>query len=386
MPKRVRVNVRSLANTKAVRRETRNGRQVIIVPSATLPDDVVMNRIKYPADEIEKSFRSLNRTPAPHGHPMIGNRFVSARDPEGINVGYIGAWNENARRENGRVFLDKVIDVTVANRSDEGKAVIEAINKGEPIHTSTGLLCNLEEGDNEAFDFIARDIEFDHDAILLNEEGAATPDQGVGMMVNSKGETEEIEVINSALEEAERELEWAADWAIRAVDKMERASVVERIASAIKEAILGASERETSATNGEAEMAVSDEQFNALSEEVKSLSDSVKGIGETVANAVTEAMKPIKDHVDQIDAANKAKDEAELADLTAKIVKANLMDEDTAKELTLNAARALAKKAEPGKAAAINGAGGGKTSDDDEWADYSLNTSIDKATGKKEAA
>jgi hypothetical protein len=97
-------------------------------------------------------------------------------------------------------------------------------------------------------------------------------------------------------------------------------------------------------------------------------------------------MKPIKDHVDQIDAANKAKDEAELADLTAKIVKANLMDEDTAKELTLNAARALAKKAEPGKAAAINGAGGGKTSDDDEWADYSLNTSIDKATGKKEAA
>lgn len=384
MTKRVRVNVRSLANTKAVRRETRNGRQVIIVPSATLPDDVVMNRIQYPADEIEKSFRSLNRTPAPHGHPMIGNRFVSARDPEGINVGYIGAWNENARRENGRVFLDKVIDVTVANRSDEGKAVIDAINKGEPIHTSTGLLCNLEEGDGKKFDFIARDIEFDHDAILLNEEGAATPDQGVGMLVNAKGETEEIEVINSALEEAERELEWAADWAIRAVDKMERASIVERIASAIKEALRGASERETSAANGEADMAVSDEQFNALSEEVKSLSDSIKGIGDTVANAVTEAVKPIKEHVDQIDAANKAKEEAELADLTAKIVKANLMDEDTAKELTLNAARALAKKAEPGKAAALNGASGGSGGDDDEWADYSLNAAIDGK--KKEAA
>ncbi|WP_156127770.1 DUF2213 domain-containing protein [Pseudooceanicola atlanticus] len=384
MTKRVRVNVRSLANTNAVRRETRNGRQVIIVPSATLPDDVVMNRIQYPADEIEKSFRSLNRTPAPHGHPMIGNRFVSARDPEGINVGYIGAWNENARRENGRVFLDKVIDVTVANRSDEGKAVIDAINKGEPIHTSTGLLCNLEEGDGKKFDFIARDIEFDHDAILLNEEGAATPDQGVGMLVNAKGETEEIEVINSALEEAERELEWAADWAIRAVDKMERASIVERIASAIKEALRGASERETSAANGEADMAVSDEQFNALSEEVKSLSDSIKGIGDTVANAVTEAVKPIKEHVDQIDAANKAKEQAELADLTAKIVKANLMDEDTAKELTLNAARALAKKAEPGKAAALNGASGGSGGDDDEWADYSLNAAIDGK--KKEAA
>jgi ribosomal protein S13 len=131
-------------------------------------------------------------------------------------------------------------------------------------------------------------------------------------------------------------------------------------------------------------MAVSDEQFNALSEEVKSLSDSIKGIGDTVANAVTEAVKPIKEHVDQIDAANKAKEEAELADLTAKIVKANLMDEDTAKELTLNAARALAKKAEPGKAAALNGASGGSGGDDDEWADYSLNAAIDGK--KKEAA
>ncbi len=385
MTKRVRVNVRSLANTKAVRRETRNGRQVIIVPSATLPDDVVMNRIKYPADEIEKSFRSLNRTPAPAGHPMVGNRFVSARDPEGINVGYIGAWNENARRENGRVFLDKVIDVTVANRSDEGKAVIEAIDKGEPIHTSTGLLCNLDEGDNDAFDFIARNIEFDHDAILLNEDGAATPDQGVGMMVNSKGETEEVEVINSAIEDAERELDWAADMAVRAAERLARVPLMERIKSAIMEAVSG-SERETSTNAQENDMAVSDEQFNALSDEVKTLSESIKGIGETVANAVTDAVKPIKDHVDQIDAVNKAKDEAELTDLTAKIVKANLMDEDTAKELTLNAARALAKKSEPGKAAAINGAGGGKTAGDDDWADYSLNKAIDQAAGKKEAA
>ena len=50
----VRVNVRSLANVKAVRKEKRNGRDVVIVPSATLPDDVVMNGIRYPAEEIEK--------------------------------------------------------------------------------------------------------------------------------------------------------------------------------------------------------------------------------------------------------------------------------------------------------------------------------------------
>ncbi|PLU56884.1 hypothetical protein BMJ22_34025, partial [Sinorhizobium medicae] len=125
--KHVRVNVRSVANTKAVRKEKRNGRDVVIVPSATLPDDIIMNGIRYPADEIAKSFVGLNRTPAPLGHPMINGKFVSARDPEGINVGYIGAWNENVRRENGRVFLDKVIDIEVANRSPGGKEVLAAI-------------------------------------------------------------------------------------------------------------------------------------------------------------------------------------------------------------------------------------------------------------------
>jgi hypothetical protein len=51
----VRVNVRSLANMKAVRKEKRNGRDVVIVPSATLPDNVIMNGILYPADEIGRA-------------------------------------------------------------------------------------------------------------------------------------------------------------------------------------------------------------------------------------------------------------------------------------------------------------------------------------------
>src|SRR5690606_37181070 len=142
--KSVRVNVTRLLNTKAAKKEKRNGRDVIIVPSATMPDNIVMNRIRYPADEIEKSYLSLNRTPAPLNHPFVNGKFVSARDPEGINLGWIGAWNENVRRENGKVYLDKIIDVEIANRSEGGKRVLEAIEKGKPIHTSTGLLANLE--------------------------------------------------------------------------------------------------------------------------------------------------------------------------------------------------------------------------------------------------
>ena len=378
MTKQVRVNVRSLANVKAVRKIKRNGRDLMIVPSATLPDNVVMNGIKYPAEEIEASFASLNRTPAPLGHPIINGRFVSARDPEGINIGYVGAWNENVRRENGRVYLDKVIDIEVANRSEGGKAVIAAINKGEAIHTSTGLLCTLEAANDGAdYKHIARNMEFDHDAILIGEDGAATPEQGVGMLVNSKGEEEEIEVINSSLSEADRQLDWAVDSLARALEQRERAPMLERMKSAILDAFSGIG-RDPLSTNQENDMTVSKEQFDALSEKVNALSESVsaEALGKTISEAVANAVKPLTDNLAEIKANQEAKDKAELEGLVEKIVKANILDEESAKELTLNAARKLAEKAKPGKAAALNGATA-IGNDNDEFDGVDLNAGME---------
>lgn len=353
----VRVNIRTLANTAAIRREKRNGRDVIIVPSATLPDDVVMNDILYPADEIAKGFKTLERTPAPLGHPTVNGAFVSARDPEGINLGWIGAWNENVRQEKGRVLLDKVIDVERAKESEGGRRVLNALDKGEPIHTSTGLLGLLEAANGEVpYKHIIRDMEFDHDAILLDEDGAATPEQGVGMMVNAAGN--EIQVVNSVIEDdADRELGWAVDQAVRALEKRARAPLYERIKSALIEALdsFGGSERETS-TNKTKDDDMDKVQFDALSAEVKTLSESLKpeALASTIGNAIAAHLKPVTDQLTALQNDQKAKDEAELAGLREKIVKANLLDEATAGELTLNAARALAPKAEPGKAAPLN--------------------------------
>jgi len=354
--KTVRVNIRSLANAGAIRREKRNGRDVVIVPSATLPDNIVMNDIMYPADEIAKSFASLERTPAPLGHPTINGAFVSARDPEGINLGWIGAWNENVRRENGRVFLDKVIDVETASRSDGGKRVLEAIDNGGPIHTSTGLLALLEAANGDVnYKHIARALEFDHDAILLDELGAATPEQGVGMLVNAKGEKREVEVINSFIEDADREMDWAVDSLARALERRSKASVLERMKSAIMEAI-GLSERVPSTNRKEDDMSVSDEQFKALSDEVKTLSDGFAKIGETIGAAVANAVKPLVDAQNEMVANQKAKEDAEKSDLVEKVVKANLLTEAVAYTLSIDALKELAPKAEPGRAAALNGA------------------------------
>ena len=352
--KTVRVNIRTLANAGAIRREKRNGRDVVIVPSATLPDNIVMNGIMYPADEIAKSFSGLERTPAPLGHPTINGKFVSARDPEGINQSWIGAWNENVRRENGRVLLDKVIDVEMANRSEGGKAVLSAIDKGEAVHTSTGLLAMLEVANGDVdYKHIAREIAFDHDAILLGEQGAATPEQGVGMLVNSKGEAQEIEVINSAVDQADIELDWAVDSLARALERRQKATVLDRMKSVIMEAF-GFTEREPSTNRKEDDMSVSKEQFDALSAKVETLSEAVGKISDTVSEAVTSAMKPLTDAQEKAAAGQKAKEDAEKGELVEKVVKANLLTEAVANSLSIEALKELAPKAEPGKAAPLN--------------------------------
>lgn len=352
--KTTRINITRILNTKAAKKVKRNGREVIIVPSATMPDDIIMNRVKYPADEIKKSFKGLEGSPAPINHPVVNGKFVSAKSPEGLNIGWVGAWNENVRRENGRVFLDKVIDVEVANRSEDGKRILEAIEKGEPIHTSTGLLAHLESVKEKDHDVVAHDLTFDHDAILLDFKGAATPEQGVGIFVNSSGESEEVEVINSIWEEADRELDWAVDSIVRALEKKARFPIVERIKAAITEAFSGLG-AETTVNQEEAEM--SKEELDSLSAKVDALTESMKGLGETITNGVStafqNALKPLVDAQAAALANEKAKEDAEKEQLIDKIVKANLIDEASAKEAPIGTLKALANNIKEQGAAPI---------------------------------
>jgi hypothetical protein len=57
-----RINIRSVANSAKAKTIKRNGRDLIVVPSATLPDNIVMNGIMYPAEEIANSYKTLERS------------------------------------------------------------------------------------------------------------------------------------------------------------------------------------------------------------------------------------------------------------------------------------------------------------------------------------
>ena len=350
--KQTRINIRALVNKAQIRRERRSGRDVIVVPSVTLPDNVVMNGIRYQPEEIARSYMGLNNTPAPLGHPYIDGQFLSASDPRAVPRNSIGAWNENVRRENGRVYVDKVIDVEFAKQLEGGRNVLNAIEAGDPIHTSTGLYSILRPVKGvEGVTADATDIVFDHDAILLGEDGAATPEQGVGMLVNKAQapDGQYVDVVNSALADAQEELDEAIDCAIQAAAKVERVPLIDRIRSVIMDTIRGS--QSASIIQTESEMTVTQEQYDTLVQQVKDMQASIPA---TVANAVAEAVKPLVDAQLAIANAAKATADAELAGLRTQIVASHVMGEDAAGELTLNAARALVANAKPRPAAALS--------------------------------
>mgnify|MGYP003109009929 CR=1 FL=1 len=191
------VQIVNQVNNAAIRRiKNARGDLVYIVPSYTLPDNCVMNGGLYPAEEIEAAYKSLEDTPAPAGHPYAADgSYISANSPEGILYFQCGIFNKNVapvpdERDGYRVYVEKHIHIETAMQTERGRRIIDAIDNGQPIHTSTGVFVNRQEGEGVAangkeYTWVASNMGFDHDAILLDEEGAATPEDGVGMMVNA---------------------------------------------------------------------------------------------------------------------------------------------------------------------------------------------------------
>lgn len=333
----VRVNVRCNVDAKSVRKEKRDGRDVIVVPSYTLPDNIVMNGIMYPAEEIEKGYKSLEGTPAPLGHPTVNDMFVPARSPLGLNLGYFGAWNANVSRDDGRVFIEKIIDVERANESKMGKRVLEALDKREPIHTSTGLLMHIRECQNsDLADWEGYDMEFDHDAILLDETGAATPSQGVGMMVNNN----KVKVVNCCYSlDVDDQIDMLGMELLSAMDRKEDASRWAQIKEAILEAF--------GLANGEPKSGPEPTEATNMAGE-KELETRLESLEQTltsISTTLNEINTTSKAHSEMLDALNAEKD-AERDVLVKKVVEAEILDEDTAKATPMNALRKLVEAPE----------------------------------------
>ncbi|HHE5357342.1 TPA: DUF2213 domain-containing protein [Klebsiella pneumoniae] len=208
--KRNRVNVLTVVNSASnITTETIDGKPHIVVRGITpVVDDIVMNRKLYPAAEIEKAYNTLERNPMPLGHPKVDGKHVSARDVRAVNEYHVGAWLQNVSHKDGKVTGDMYVNRQYAESSEKGKRLINRLDEmiagtnSEPIHISTGLLYSGIAANGESkgkkYNEIATNMMFDHVAVLLDEPGAGTPEEGVGIFVNAEGDELEIEVVNLA--------------------------------------------------------------------------------------------------------------------------------------------------------------------------------------------
>ncbi|EPM0553173.1 DUF2213 domain-containing protein [Klebsiella pneumoniae] len=208
--KRNRVNVLTVVNSASnITTETIDGKPHIVVRGITpVVDDIVMNRKLYPAAEIEKAYNTLERNPMPLGHPKVDGKHVSARDVRAVNEYHVGAWLQNVSHEDGKVTGDMYVNRQYAESSEKGKRLINRLDEmiagtnSEPIHISTGLLYSGIAANGESkgkkYNEIATNMMFDHVAVLLDEPGAGTPEEGVGIFVNSEGNEQQIEVARLA--------------------------------------------------------------------------------------------------------------------------------------------------------------------------------------------
>jgi len=392
----------------AVKRMNIDGVEHVVISSKTLPDDVVMNGGLYPGDEIAKGFKTLERTLAPVEHPTdTDGNFISAADPTAIHNFYAGAFNDNVRREDGRVMVDKVVNVQEAKKTDRGKrlldriAEIETNDQARPIHTSVGVFVEVEEtaetmqnNAGQEYTWIARNMIFGHDAILLDSVGAAQPHQGVGMAVNGDGAKFDVlqslvtidaepvsemshneirEALQSAISKPPYNGDWVADIfdgfviyeanetlfqapyiidgttakitgipqpVVRDVSYVPKTN--ENKGDAMRDLMLKALADAGLSVNADITDADLLAKYNELQASQESGDD---GEGEAVAQAVANALKPVTDKLDSLEQKFNSQDDQEkdeLAELIGNSEKYPGLDKDAAAALPLETLKGMA--------------------------------------------
>lgn len=198
-----RVHILSAVNAKNV---SKDGGTYLIRDVCGAVDNIVMNSMLYPADELARGAKTLENKPAPAGHPRNSEgTYISATAGEALFTSYAGAYCTNARHEGGRTLVDVRVNAAQAMAHPDGQKLIERLDAAitgtntEPISVSTGLIAVPVTANGESmgkkYSRVATNIDYDHLALLFNEKPAGSPTDGVGMFLNADGEQEEIETV-----------------------------------------------------------------------------------------------------------------------------------------------------------------------------------------------
>lgn len=173
-----------------IRWETEHGRQYIVAPM-TLIVPGVLNGSKgplwYPPTEVKRGVKLWDGIPITKNHPTnpITNEHLSARDYGVLERQGLGFIRKSTF--NGKHVAEGWFDAERTKRID--KRIYNALLSGDPLEVSTGLYTENENvrgvaPDGRSYVAIARNYQPDHLAVLPDQTGACSREDGCGVLIN----------------------------------------------------------------------------------------------------------------------------------------------------------------------------------------------------------
>lgn len=176
-----------------VRREQLHGRDYLVVPMTMLKQGVLNGSkgpLFYPKEEMGKNTAAWNQMPIVVYHPYKGGRPTTARQPQVFNESFVG-WVFNAELDEINLQAEGWFDVERTHQVDP--RVLGNIENSVPIELSTGLFTEDDgtpgEYEGTVFNATATNYKPDHLAILPDQKGACSLEDGCGVLVNEKSFT-----------------------------------------------------------------------------------------------------------------------------------------------------------------------------------------------------
>lgn len=176
----------SILVSNQAKRVTKSGKEFLVVHGVPAREQV-MNTYLVPELDLVRSLKGWNGVPITIQHPKLNDRSANVPDPDVAIIGrfYNSAWDHEGKRMTGEYW----IEIAEAEKYLEGKSILTKINDGTPLETSTGYYADDEQTagifDGKAYKTIHRNLLPDHIAILTNEVGACSLQDGCGVNRNA---------------------------------------------------------------------------------------------------------------------------------------------------------------------------------------------------------
>lgn len=178
-----------------IRNDKMAGREYTVVPMVMIVEGVLDGSngpLYYPAEQLNRTPEIWNHKPIIVYHPSKNSGPVTACDPDILTNRQVGVIM-NTKFVDGRLKAEAWIEKDRAKVVDE--RVAEAIENQQMMELSTGLFSDTlpEEGEwnGKAYTGIALNYRPDHLALLPDQKGACSIDDGAGFIRNSEKDDKE---------------------------------------------------------------------------------------------------------------------------------------------------------------------------------------------------